>query len=431
MLAWSRSLFFATALTCGLSAAYADGYLGIDAQDAEGSGVEILAVVEGSPAAKAGLKKGDVIVSFGGQKIRNIEGLAAQIGNGAPGKKSTVAVRRGNTQVELVVVLGERPESREQGEHRSGGEHEEIVEEIAEARESGEQESDVRILRPRTAGGGWMGVVLGEAENGVLVSDVVAESPAMKTGIQSGEVIRKVDGKAVSSAAQVVELVGTKKPGDKVQVETTAQREGARMEYTYVFKLGKRPAQMEAAAGGFRLRAPQGGDVNLFGNPTSIQWVEGFEEAFARAKKTGRPLMVKFTADWCGPCKALDREAFSDKKVIALSQRFVCTKVDIDKHGEIAEKYDVAGIPRVIMLSPGNETLSDFMGQRPTKDVLMAMETALKKAGPAKGLDRPAAGLRLAPSGGSEVQRLRAEVDSLRQEVRQLKEMVRKLLEDR
>ncbi len=84
------------------------GFLGIKGETpTDGSqGASVVDVVAGSPAAKAGLKVGDLIVSAGGETINSMSDLAAQIQLYRPGDSATLVVRRDGNPVTLNVVLG-------------------------------------------------------------------------------------------------------------------------------------------------------------------------------------------------------------------------------------------------------------------------------------------------------------------------------------
>jgi S1-C subfamily serine protease len=86
---------------------------------------------------------------------------------------------------------------------------------------------------------GWLGVMLqpltdnlkdamniGKDVEGVLVSDVVTDSPADAAGVEKGDIIVEIEGKSISSADQAIEAVKAYAPGDKVKL--VVMREGKR-----------------------------------------------------------------------------------------------------------------------------------------------------------------------------------------------------------
>jgi len=54
--------------------------------------------------------------------------------------------------------------------------------------------------------------------HGALVASVVADSPALKAGIKSGDVVRSVDGKDVDTAKELTRMISAVKPGDSVKL---------------------------------------------------------------------------------------------------------------------------------------------------------------------------------------------------------------------
>jgi aminopeptidase YwaD len=84
-------------------------YLGsIPDYDGSSQGVKLAGVSEGSPAALAGLREGDVIIRFAGATIQNIEDLTAQLGAKKPGDEVDIVVRRGARSISLKAVLRSR-----------------------------------------------------------------------------------------------------------------------------------------------------------------------------------------------------------------------------------------------------------------------------------------------------------------------------------
>jgi photosystem II stability/assembly factor-like uncharacterized protein len=85
-------------------------FLGVQGEDAQGGGARITAVTEGSPAAEAGLRVGDVITSIGETAIADYAALTAAITSRAPGDALALSVRRGNATSTVQATLGVNPE---------------------------------------------------------------------------------------------------------------------------------------------------------------------------------------------------------------------------------------------------------------------------------------------------------------------------------
>jgi S1-C subfamily serine protease len=72
-------------------------------------GVIITGVLQGAPAAKAGIVPGDIIVSIAGKPVRNVSELLTQVSNIKPGNSEKFGIIRKETPLELTVAAGTRP----------------------------------------------------------------------------------------------------------------------------------------------------------------------------------------------------------------------------------------------------------------------------------------------------------------------------------
>ncbi len=107
-------------------------------------------------------------------------------------------------------------------------------------------------------------------------------------------------------------------------------------------------------------------------NLRSVRWVTSLAEAREAASRAGKPLLVEFGAKWCGFCKKLDRETFSQESVVRfVNDSFVAVQIDVDKEPELARKYEIGGLPTVVFLSPGGEVLARLEGFRPPDTFLL------------------------------------------------------------
>ncbi|HEY3494536.1 MAG TPA: cytochrome c biogenesis protein CcdA [Polyangiaceae bacterium] len=107
------------------------------------------------------------------------------------------------------------------------------------------------------------------------------------------------------------------------------------------------------------------------GKPTTtLAWEKGdIELARQRALRENRPLLVDFTAAWCGACKELDKITFAAPEVRAEMGRFVAVKVDATNDddprvGETLARFRVVGLPTVLVFdASGKETIryTDFV----------------------------------------------------------------------
>jgi thiol:disulfide interchange protein DsbD len=105
-------------------------------------------------------------------------------------------------------------------------------------------------------------------------------------------------------------------------------------------------------------------EISVSGNVVDdkISWMFYSDDIQEIAYSQKKPIMLDFYADWCIPCKELDKFTFSDRDVIELSKRFLMVKVDLTQTNDpnsisLREKYQIKGVPTLIFLSPRNEEI--------------------------------------------------------------------------
>ena len=141
----------------------------------------------GSPAAKAGIKAGDVITAVNGKKIKDAHDLARTIGMMAPDSEAKVDVLHDGHQKTVTVKLA-KLDSGKTGQNNGNK---------SASNDSGNSVPKLGLtLAPAND-------VAGAGDKGVAVVGVNPDGPAAQNGLQSGDVILQVGNKAVSNPGEV------------------------------------------------------------------------------------------------------------------------------------------------------------------------------------------------------------------------------------
>lgn len=152
----------------------------------EAKGALVSQVFKDTPADRAGIKQGDVILEFDGKKIENFGDLPRTVASTPPGKTVTVKIFRDGKVLTLELTVAEMKEKTE----------------VAKAPSEKPLGITVQDMTPEIARG--LGL---EEVAGVVVTNVNPHSPAAEAGIRRGDVIQEVNRKPVENAAAFARTV--------------------------------------------------------------------------------------------------------------------------------------------------------------------------------------------------------------------------------
>jgi serine protease Do len=179
------------------------GWLGVDPQDldpqmaeffeVEGSdGVVVALVVENSPADKGGLRQNDIIIRFGGDKVKDMVAFRRMVADIEPGSSIEIEVLREGKKKKLTVEIGERRDlaQREQRQEEEGASPLFVGVSIEVLDDYHRRELEL----PRDL-------------NGLVVTDVDPTSSAAEAGLAPGDVIVEINRRKVQSIQDFNEIM--------------------------------------------------------------------------------------------------------------------------------------------------------------------------------------------------------------------------------
>src|SRR5579871_2047744 len=108
-----------------------------------------------------------------------------------------------------------------------------------------------------------------------------------------------------------------------------------------------------------------------------IPWATDFQTGAELARRTHRPLLLSFDTPGCDWCAKLDAETFTDSRVVALSRRYVCVRLDSDVDGALCARYGVFDYPATLLLAPKGRELARLSGFIPPERFAPALSAAL------------------------------------------------------
>ncbi len=185
--------------------------------DTRDKGAEVIEVSENSAAAKAGLKKGDVITRIGDKKVEDAEDVSAAVKSYKPGDKVNITILRDGKEQKLQAEL-----TKWKGVRMNTFNSPRFMEELR-----------VRPTVPGTPGRTYvfdnrprLGLSVQDTEDGkgVKIISVEDDSNAAKAGLKEDDVITHIDNKEVNSTDEVTRIVKDSK--DKTSFMVKLLRDG-------------------------------------------------------------------------------------------------------------------------------------------------------------------------------------------------------------
>jgi serine protease Do len=169
-------------------------------------GVLVAQVDGNSPASRAGLQSGDVILEYNGKQVHSAQDLSLAVAETKVGAPAAVQVLRNGRPLSLEVRVGERPAD--------------VAENLRSPQDSehGKLGITVENLTPEAARELRL-----SSSKGVLVTEVRPGSPADDGGVQTGDVIHEINHMPVNNASDLLAVIRNLKIGSNVLLRVERQ----------------------------------------------------------------------------------------------------------------------------------------------------------------------------------------------------------------
>ena len=93
-----------------------------------------------------------------------------------------------------------------------------------------------------------------------------------------------------------------------------------------------------------------------------VPWRGDLSAAQTESRASNKPILLYFTAEWCGPCQEMRRRVWSDAAVAEATKSVIPVRLDVDREPKLAQQYRVDAMPTFLMLSPGGEVSRTHVG---------------------------------------------------------------------
>ena len=115
-----------------------------------------------------------------------------------------------------------------------------------------------------------------------------------------------------------------------------------------------------------------------------LAWRKNYKQACEEAGRRKRPILVKITASWCGPCRQMQQLTFTDERLRRrLRKDFVLLELDADENPDLVTGFHVEAYPTTLVVSHELKVVSRMTGFKSAGDLISTLE--LVKQSPLDG----------------------------------------------
>src|SRR6187549_2891100 len=91
---------------------------------------------------------------------------------------------------------------------------------------------------------------------------------------------------------------------------------------------------------------------------SSVGWLPWGSAAFSRARDEAKPLLLSVSVPWSFACREMDRLCYDDGEIAdEINRWFVPVRVDADRRPDVADRYDLGGLPSTVFLTSDGDII--------------------------------------------------------------------------
>ncbi len=181
-------------------------FLGVVTEPSE-KGARIIEIIEGSTAQSAGLKEGDILCKVEDLKLTDHQDMAEALRSFKPGDEVHISYIR---------------EGKEESMHIALGENKSVIRRIERAFRDLPEFEDSHLreasCKPSQVKGAYLGVLMADDNDQVVITEVLANSPAQAVGLEAGDILLQIDDIKVKTPGDVATTIGQKESGKQVSL---------------------------------------------------------------------------------------------------------------------------------------------------------------------------------------------------------------------
>ncbi len=204
------------------------GWLGVEIQQvtpdlAQGIGLDepkgalVANIDPDSPAAKADLKPGDVVLAFNGSKVMEMRDLPRLVADADPGSKASLDILRDGHEKEITVEIGKLKPEKVASKDAGDGSGDQT-----DGAESAVLGARLAALTPEAR----QAFNLDDSAKGVVIVDLTEDSPLVEEGLKPGDVIERIGNTEVSDPAEITRLAEAVQKSSKPVLVMLVNRDG-------------------------------------------------------------------------------------------------------------------------------------------------------------------------------------------------------------